>query len=367
MLSKRQETTVNPALTNTFEHRSKTVIRVPRGRLLGMRLIGHVPGARPSRRVLTGAAAALVVAAAVLVTFALTRSSASTPPTSAQAGCATPDVSDMSDNGGCDAASGNVDASGDAVAAESGSGRLSAASPTASASRAPSVPAGARTVTLVNALGQRIWAAATPNKAHPLAATGWVMDPGQSVTVVVPSGWGGRFWGRTGCEFNAAGTGHCQTGDCGGRFQCTGSGATPATLAEFTLAAWGGMDFYDVSMVDGSNLPMWINVGHSTGKDPVSASGCVAAGCTKAVDCPEAMRTGNGACKNPCAAFGGDTYCCRGAWAGREHCIPAKWPVDYTQVFKRAEPYAYSYAFDDSATMACKGNCNYRITFGVSP
>ncbi|MFD0577040.1 thaumatin family protein [Dactylosporangium darangshiense] len=305
---------------------------------------------RLSRAALTGAGAALLLVAAAVITFALTRSSGSTAPASQPSAC-------------CDASSAG---SGGAVA-DSGVGRLSAASPSASASRAPSVPAGARTVTLVNALGQRIWAAATPDKAHPLAATGWVMDPGQSVTVVVPSGWGGRFWGRTGCEFNAAGTGHCQTGDCGGRFQCTGSGATPATLAEFTLAAWGGMDFYDVSMVDGSNLPMWINVGHSTGKDPVSASGCVAAGCTKAVDCPEAMRTGNGACKNPCAAFGGDTYCCRGAWAGREHCIPAKWPVDYTQVFKRAEPYAYSYAFDDSATMACKGNCNYRITFGVSP
>ncbi|GAB3832340.1 hypothetical protein GCM10027610_024330 [Dactylosporangium cerinum] len=227
------------------------------------------------------------------------------------------------------------------------------------------MPAGARTITLVNTLGERVWAAASPDKAHPLAATEWVLEAGQSVIVVVPSGWVGRFWGRTGCSFDASGAGHCQTGDCGGKFQCTGS-ATPTTLAEFALAAWGGMDFYDVSMVDGSNLPMWINVSHSVGKDPVSATGCVAAGCTKPVDCPEPMRAGGGACKNPCAAFGGDTYCCRNAWAGREHCIPAKWPVDYTQVFKRAEPYAYSYAFDDSATMACKGGCSYRITFGVT-
>ena len=42
-------------------------------------------------------------------------------------------------------------------------------------------------------------------------------------------------------------------------------------------------------------------------------------------------------------------------------------PVDYTQVFKRAEPFAYSYAFDDSATMSCKGGCDYRVTFGLSP
>lgn len=39
------------------------------------------------------------------------------------------------------------------------------------------------------------------------------------------------------------------------------SGATPATLAEFNLA--GGVDmmqtFYDISLVDGYNLPMGIN------------------------------------------------------------------------------------------------------------
>ncbi|MEU3510550.1 thaumatin family protein [Streptomyces longwoodensis] len=57
---------------------------------------------------------------------------------------------------------------------------------------------------------------------------------------------------------------------------------------------------------------------------------------------------------------------CRGAWAGREHCVPAKWPVDHTQVFERAAPYAYSYAFDDSATMSCKHECYYRVTFGTT-
>ncbi|MFG2040121.1 thaumatin family protein [Dactylosporangium sp. NPDC048998] len=306
-----------------------------------------------SRRALAGAGAALVIVAAALVTFALTRGSAA--PTAG----ASPGSSALSDPATTSSPA-PPPVPGDGV------GRLAAASPAASGSRSPSVPVGARTVTLVNELGQRIWAAATPDKAHPLAATGWVLDSGQSVTVVVPSGWGGRFWGRTGCSFDASGAGHCQTGDCGGRFQCAGSGATPATLAEFALAAWGGMDFYDVSMVDGANLPMWINVGHATGKDPVSSNGCVAAGCTRPVDCPQQMQAGGGACKNPCAAFGGDTYCCRGDWAGRAHCVPAKWPVDYTQVFKRAEPYAYSYAFDDSATMACKGGCSYRITFGVT-
>jgi hypothetical protein len=60
--------------------------------------------------------------------------------------------------------------------------------------------------------------------------------------------------GRTGCVFRD-GRGHCQSGDCSGRYQCTGNGAIRATLAEYDMNAWDGLDFYDVSMVDGSNLP----------------------------------------------------------------------------------------------------------------
>jgi hypothetical protein len=246
----------------------------------------------------------------------------------------------------------------------------SASTPAKAASNA-AVPAGYRRFTIVNSLGQTVWAAATQNKDHPLAATGWVLAPGQSVQFAAPSQWGGRIWGRTGCSFDASGHGHCQTGDCGGKFQCAASGATPATLAELTLAAWSGLDFYDVSMVDGSNLPMYINISGGTTKDPVSQAGCSAGGCTRAVDCPSAMRVTSGgqtvACKTACAAFGTDDYCCRGSWAGRANCDPARWPVNYTLVFKRAEPYAYSYAYDDSATMSCRGGCDYRITFGLTP
>ncbi|MET9484267.1 thaumatin family protein [Streptomyces sp. NPDC006638] len=230
-----------------------------------------------------------------------------------------------------------------------------------------------RIVSFVNNESQTVWVAALGSPEHPLAATGWKLTPGQRVAVEVPSGWIGRFWGRTGCSFDSAGNGHCETGDCAGGFQCTGSGATPATLAEFALSAPkpGAMDFYDVSMVDGSNLPMYINITRGDTTDPVSASGCSTGGCTKRVACPDKMRFTAGGrvvgCTNPCTAFGGKTYCCEEEWAGRENCVPARWPVDYTQVFKRAEPYAYSYAFDDAATMPCRGACDYRVTFGVTP
>jgi len=252
-----------------------------------------------------------------------------------------------------------------------GTGSPSTAPASPSGSPAKSGAAGnARTFTLVNRLSQTVWAAATRDSKHPLSATGWVLAPGASVAVRVPNQWSGRFWGRTGCSFDAGGKGHCATGDCAGGFQCTGSGATPATLAEYSLGAWNGLDFYDVSLVDGSNLPMWINIVGGTTKDPVSPIGCVAAGCVKAVACPAPMQVSNGGavvgCTTACAAFGSDDYCCRGAWSGRDKCKPANWPVDYTKVFKDAEPFAYSYAYDDSATMACRGNCDYRITFGTT-
>ncbi|GII59486.1 hypothetical protein Pth03_78750 [Planotetraspora thailandica] len=234
----------------------------------------------------------------------------------------------------------------------------------------PKAPAGKRVFTFVNKMNQTIWLASNKNDKYPLTKTGWVLKPGQTVSVAVADKWGGRFWGRTGCSFDSSGHGHCKTGDCGGVFQCVGSTGSATTLGEFSLSAWGGMDFYDVSMVDGYNLPMWINIYGGGTKDPVSSSGCYKGGCTKAVSCPSKMQLMVGGqavgCNNPCTAFGGDTYCCRGKWAGRENCIPSKWPTDFTQVFKKAAPYAYSYAFDDSATMACKGRCSYRVTFGIT-
>ena len=188
----------------------------------------------------------------------------------------------------------------------------------------PSGAAGSRLVTFVNRMQQTIWVAASPDPGQPLAATGWVLPAGQTVTITVPNRWNGRFWGRTGCVFNGSGVGHCQTGDCGGLLQCTGYGQIPATLAEYDLDAWDNLDFYDVSMVDGSNLPMYINISRSTGGtvDKISPDGC----------------------------------------------DPAKWPVDYAAVFKRAEPYAYSYVYDDATSVfTCSGYCDYRITFGITP
>ena len=247
------------------------------------------------------------------------------------------------------------------------------ASPKSSAV-APVSDSGHRTLTMVNRLQQTIWPAVAADPNHPVAATGWVLAPGASLTIAIPDHWNVRVWARTGCVFNAAGTGHCVTGDCGGKFQCGSSwGALPSTLAEFNLNAWDGMDFYDVSLVDGNNLPMWINNSGGSSPDKISADGCVAAGCTENANdtCPSVLqRTYEGsvvACMSSCLALGGDQYCCNGAYASRTACDPAAWPVDSAAVFKKAEPFAYSYVDDDATSVyTCTGECDYRITWGTS-
>ena len=73
------------------------------------------------------------------------------------------------------------------------------------------------------------------------------------------------------------------------------------------------------------------------------------------------------ACISPCARYHTNRDCCRGLYAGG--CTPATtWPIDYADVFKWAEPYAYSWSGDDATSVfTCSGGCDYRIIFGVTP
>ena len=249
-----------------------------------------------------------------------------------------------------------------------------AASATAPTPAPPPTPSpGQRVITFVNHTSQMIWPAAQADPKHPLTATGWVLPAGGSVSILMPDHWNGRLWGRTGCSFDAAGQGHCVTGDCGGHFQCGNGGSrAPETLAEFDLDAWGGMDFYDVNL-DGFNVPMYIN--HTGGKtaDKISPNGCIPAGCTRDLlaMCPTVLQRKVGGvevgCLGPCDVLKTDQYCCRGQWSGRANCKPAQWPIDYAAIFKKAEPTGYSYVYDDqSSVFTCSGQCEYRITFGVS-
>ncbi|GMP27137.1 hypothetical protein CsSME_00003263 [Camellia sinensis var. sinensis] len=226
------------------------------------------------------------------------------------------------------------------------------------------------TFTIVNQCSYTVWpgilsGAGTP----PLSSTGFALLTGESTAIPVPTAWSGRLWGRTFCTTDSTtGKFTCATGDCGSStIQCSGSGAAPpATLAEFTLNGAGGLDFYDVSLVDGYNLPMLVVPQGGTGGGNCTATGCV-------VDlngsCPSELRVmsdggaKNVACKSACDAFGDPQYCCSGAYATPDTCKP----TSFSEYFKSACPRAYSYAYDDGSSIFTCASADYVITFCPTP
>ena len=82
---------------------------------------------------------------------------------------------------------------------------------------------------------------------------------GESKEFDVPDNWASaRIWPRTGCR-NQNGRFVCETGKCKDSLQCAGStGVPPCTLAEFNLNR--NNDWYDISLVDGFNIPMSIEL-----------------------------------------------------------------------------------------------------------
>ncbi|PUZ52279.1 hypothetical protein GQ55_6G257600 [Panicum hallii var. hallii] len=219
--------------------------------------------------------------------------------------------------------------------------------------------------TISNYCSQPIWPGTLAGAGTPqLPTTGFRLDPGQTVQVPAPPGWSGRLWARTGCAFDTGGKGACQTGDCGGRMECAGTGATPpATLFEVTLGKGAGdLDYYDVSLVDGYNLPVVAVPRARQG----AGGGCNATGCMADLNrsCPKELQVDRGggtvACRSACEAFGQDQYCCSGAYATPTTCRPTA----YSSVFKSACPRAYSYAYDDgSSTFTCGNAADYTIAF----
>ncbi|CAK9186956.1 unnamed protein product [Ilex paraguariensis] len=193
-----------------------------------------------------------------------------------------------------------------------------------------------------------------------LDSTGFELTKGSTRSFQAPTGWSGRFWGRTGCNFDGSGQGSCSTADCGsGQIECNGAGATPpATLAEFTLGS-GSQDFYDVSLVDGYNLPMVVEVSGGSGK-------CASTGCIEDLNrkCPSELKVeGGGACRSACEAFRTPEYCCKGDFNSPAACAPSV----YSQIFKSACPKSYSYAYDDTTSTFTCTNADYTVIFCPSP
>ncbi|KAJ0970243.1 hypothetical protein J5N97_023120 [Dioscorea zingiberensis] len=146
-----------------------------------------------------------------------------------------------------------------------------------------------------------------------------------------------------------------------GSISCSGSGAIPpATLAEITLGTGGSPDFYDISLVDGYNLPVSLV--------PVTQTKIwMQAWQYQNINllCPSRLQvSGDGgvvvACRSACEAFGDPMYCCTGAYGNPNTCKATY----FSSLFKSACPAAYSYAFDDpTSTFTCDGGPDYLVIF----
>ncbi|CAI0382638.1 unnamed protein product [Linum tenue] len=223
------------------------------------------------------------------------------------------------------------------------------------------------TFTITNQCEYTVWPGILSNAdVAPLPTTGFALQKGETRTISPPASWGGRMWGRTHCSEDSTGKFSCLTGDCGsGKIECSGSGAAPpATLAEFKLDGYDGQDFFDVSLVDGYNLPVLVSPQGGSGQN-CSSTGCV-------VDlngaCPSDLKVvsdaGEGvACKSACEAFRQPQYCCDGAYATPDTCKPSS----YSLAFKNACPRAYSYAYDDKTSTFTCSSADYAITFCPTP
>lgn len=197
-----------------------------------------------------------------------------------------------------------------------------------------------------------MWLEAQGNESPPGALDGRVELPaaGGCHAFALESLEAGRLWGDTGCE-----DGTCDSAP----------GVTPVTLAELTL---GELDFYDLSLVDGYNVPM--SLAPVAGTFTPSGGGpydCGAPTCVADLNasCPDELshRAADGrtvACLSGCTALGTDELCCRGAHGTPDTCPPS----DYSRLFKAACPDAYSYAYDDAAsTYTCRGGASYDVVF----
>ncbi|KAI7861763.1 thaumatin [Spinellus fusiger] len=154
------------------------------------------------------------------------------------------------------------------------------------------------------------------NNAAP-GTNAFVLAPGKSSNIYVADNWAGRVWPRP---------------ECTGKTDC--DPPAPASLAEFNFGSFAGLTFFDVSLVDGFNVPLSVQ--------PNGGTNCPSASCHKLPACPNGNQfkniNNNGkvvSCQNPNRDSGATTY---------------------AATTKKACPTVYTYSHDDNATLACKTN-----------
>jgi hypothetical protein len=237
-----------------------------------------------------------------------------------------------------------VEASANARASDGGASDGYVAPPTSLGD--PSLP---RRLILENRCPYAVWADALPKTTLPNGVP-LEVAPGQVFSVGWPNGWSGRVWGKKGC-----------VPATGGALTCANTGAN--SLAEFTLTKTpdAGLDYYDVSLVDGFNIPIGIvNVGHPTDQSRIYNCGSPICAKDLLAGCPAPLQeTGvNGgvvSCHNDsCKVLGNNVMT-------SPFCM---YPNQYTQYFKSACPTSYSFPYDDpTSTFTCKSGQDYQVVF----
>lgn len=262
---------------------------------------------------------------------------------------------------------------------------------------------------ITNLCSSSIWPGIQTDAGHGPSTNGFQLSPSTSQNLSVSTDWTGRVWGRTNCTFNSTGSGSCMTGDCGGQLNCSIAGAA-ATLAEFNLPGYDNLSFYDISLVDGYNLPLAIQAllnASNPGGPPANETNpaCVASVWDMAPQsfdpyaggspaqlflntnasyplpfdvslsaqdvstwCPYDLQTnplkdGDGKpcpcfvgadvahppfnpCLSACSKYGKAQFCCTGKHGSSKKCAPNY----YSRRAKTVCPDAYSYAFDDATS-----------------
>ncbi|KAL6548044.1 hypothetical protein OROHE_009749 [Orobanche hederae] len=187
-----------------------------------------------------------------------------------------------------------------------------------------------------------VWAASLPGGGRRL-------ERGQTWTLNFPSGpKRAKIWARTNCSFDASGSGNCLTGDCDGQLECQSYGAPPHTLAEYGLNSFGHRDYYDVSVLEGFNVPIEFTPTTNGCTRPVRCAADITG------QCPDELRAPGG-CNNPCTVYKTTQYCCHSG---------ACRPTDLSRFFKSRCRDAFTYPLDDpTSTFTCPEGTSYRVVF----
>ena len=226
-----------------------------------------------------------------------------------------------------------------------------------------------RSFTITNSCPMDLWPAVlTTNNTGPYTG-GFHLPPNKSLELWVSHDWTGRFWARTNCSFNeTTNTGSCFTGSCGNVLDCSLSGEPPTSLAEFDMLGWQNLTYYDISLVNGFNLPLGIYPSQNA-PAPICQWSPTTTGILN--QCPEQLvyyadapttYTEVAGCMSACDHYGLDEFCCTGKDDSKSTCGPTK----FSRPFKSICPDAYSYAYDDETSSFAAPNgpqWSYEIVF----